>query len=483
MTRTTIRSEDITDGQVKSADLASDAVNTSGLEDDIAILGFKVAANGSLGKYNLVDQTIDAFEDATGIDASASTDELRNTTGKYYSGGVSGTGSGGTETTYTADGNDYKIHSFLSTGTFTISGGTGNVDVLVVAAGGGTSGNDGNNGSGGGGGGGMREISARSMTEAVFDVTVGAGSTGSGGNSSVAYSSGAGSSFATIAGTGGGSGSTHGASSGGSGGGTGGQTSNPGAAGNAGGYSPSEGNNGGDGSNGGGAPPCHNQNGGGGGGAGAVGSNAQVTSNGVNGNGGAGGAGKANNWRTGVNVTYAGGGGGSGTNSGGSGGSGGGGNAGSGYGGAGSAGTANTGGGAGGGSHGTSAVSGGSGIVVLRYIDGAFVAYNDMTLISNSTTAQAAPTTGDIVMTYTNGAGTATVNTDIKGWISRDNGSTYTQATLSSEGTTGGHTILTAHDVDISSQPSGTSMRYKITTHNQSASKETRIQAVSLGWS
>ena len=104
-------------------------------------------------------------------------------------------------------------------------------------------------------------------------------------------------------------------------------------------------------------------------------------------------------------------------------------------------------------------------------------------MVSNATTADSAPTTGDIVMTYTNGAGTATVNTDLKAYISRDNGTTWTQATLTSDGTTGGHSILTAHNVDISSQPSGTSMRYKITTHNQSSSKETRIQAVSLGWS
>ena len=54
---------------------------------------------------------------------------------------------------------------------------------------------------------------------------------------------------------------------------------------------------------------------------------------------------------------------------------------------------------------------------------------------------------------------------------------------MTDEGTTGGHKVLTAHNVDISSQPSGTSMRYKIETLNQSASKETRIQAVSLGWS
>ena len=112
------------------------------------------------------------------------------------------------------------------------------------------------------------------------------------------------------------------------------------------------------------------------------------------------------------------------------------------------------------------------------------VTYNSsMSLVSNATTASSAPTTGDIVMTYTNGSGTATVGTDLKAYISRDNGTTWTQATLSSDGTTGGHTILTAHNVDISSQPSGTSMRYKIETLNQSASKETRIQAVSLGWS
>ena len=45
------------------------ASDTSSIESDIALLGFKVASNGSLSKYNLVDQTEDAFEDQTGIDA------------------------------------------------------------------------------------------------------------------------------------------------------------------------------------------------------------------------------------------------------------------------------------------------------------------------------------------------------------------------------------------------------------------------------
>ena len=48
------------------------------LDDDIALLGFKIAANGSLAKYNLLDQTVDAFEDASGVDAGSSTNEVRN---------------------------------------------------------------------------------------------------------------------------------------------------------------------------------------------------------------------------------------------------------------------------------------------------------------------------------------------------------------------------------------------------------------------
>ena len=47
----------------------------SGLQDDIALLGFQVASNGSLAKYNLVDQTSDAFESTAGTDLSTSTGE------------------------------------------------------------------------------------------------------------------------------------------------------------------------------------------------------------------------------------------------------------------------------------------------------------------------------------------------------------------------------------------------------------------------
>ena len=88
-------------------------------------------------------------------------------------------------------------------------------------------------------------------------------------------------------------------------------------------------------------------------------------------------------------------------------------------------------------------------------------------------------------MLIEDGSGTATLNTDVKAFISRDSGSNFTQGTLVDEGTWGATTkrIVAFHNLDISSQPSGTSICYKVTTHNQSGgSKETRIHAVSHGW-
>jgi len=93
----------IEDGTVVSADLAVDPRNASNLnsgsvpaaqlgnvpslnplKDDVALLGFKAAANGSLAKYDLLDQTVDAFEDASGVDPLASTNEVRDSSGNYY---------------------------------------------------------------------------------------------------------------------------------------------------------------------------------------------------------------------------------------------------------------------------------------------------------------------------------------------------------------------------------------------------------------
>ena len=452
-------------GDVPLAQL--DNVDTSGIvsnKDDIALLGFKVAANGSLARYNLVDQSIDAFEDASGIDASASTDEVRNVS-NYYSGVVAAP-TGGTIATH----GSYTSHKFTTGGNF-IPSIAGNVSVLLVG-GGGAGGSD--NPGGGGGASSVEVDASHAVTATTYAITIGSGGTVRGGTGSDG-GNGVNSTFSSLTAYGGGGGDgTSSASSGGSGGG--------------GNSAPRAGASAGTGSNvyAGGSGSASPYSGGGGGGATAVGLNGNT-----GGGAGDGGDGMANDYETGSNQYYGGGGGGGGYSpssmGAGEGGSGGGGDGSAGSGSSvGQAGTANTGGGGGGGSNNASPQdggAGGSGVAVIRYTTADFVAYNDMTLVSNAQTAQSAPTTGDLVITYTDGAGTAIVNTDIKAYISR-NGSAYTSAvTLASQGTTGGHTILTANGVDLSGITTGTSMRWKIETLNQSISKETRIQAVSLGWS
>ena len=450
----------------------------TGARDDIALLGFKVAANGSLARYNLVDQSIDAFEDASGVDASGSTAEVRSDSNYYYGGSVvTPTVTGGTITT---DG-DYKIHSFTASADY-VTDYAQTVDYLIVAGGG----SGGGSYAGGGGAGGFRYLTGQSLASGTFGVVVGAGSTYTGGsvgtdgndssiNSLSATGGGGGGATTTAGRTGaggaGGSGGGGGSVAGGSGGGGSNQPTNTNGAGNAGGYDPVEGYIGGYGLYSGNYP------GGGGGGSSEAGHDHAGSTT-----GGAGGDGTANSI-TGASVTYAGGGGGSANDQGGA------------VGGAGGAGTNGSGGnggngtdglGAGGGGGGyyiQGAGTGGDGIVIVRRPTTTTTEGSDMTLVSNAQTAESVPTNGDLVMTITNGAGTTTPNTDIKAYIARD-GSDYTTAvTLVDQGDTGGHTILTANLVDLSGETSGTSMRWKITTHNQSASKTTRIQAVSLGWS
>ena len=477
ITDASITSADIQDSTITNAKMAVDPANASNLSsgdvplaqlgnvpdpdfssqsDDIALLAFKTQANGNLARYNLVDQSVDAFEDASGVNAGTSTGEIRNVAGKYYSGLTDGT-SGGTASSH----GSYNVRTFLADGTFVVPD-SNNVDVLVVAGGGG---GGARSFAGGGGAGGMRTGSL--TVSGSISVTVGDG--GDGGDDGAATNStqGGNSIFSTITSTGGGGGGdqTYGAPGGSGGGGT--NYAIGAGVGNTPSTSPSQGNPGGAGvaGNWGGA-------GGGAGGAGGGGTGPNT-----------GGVGVSNDYRTGSGVFYAGGG---GSGRGGTGGNGGGGDGGDGSPESGSPGTANTGGGGGGANDEAGngdGGNGGSGIVVVRWPDSQWLEGLDMTLVSNAVTAQAQPTKADVVLTYTNGAGTAVVNTDLIASVSRDGGTNYTAVTLASQGTTGGHTILTANDVDISGQPAGTSMVWKVATTSQSVSKETRIQAVSLGWS
>ena len=448
-----ITSTDITDSTITNAKMAVDPSNasnlssgsvpaaqldnipTDGLQGDIALLAFKTQANGNLARYNLVDQSVDSFEDDSGVNSAASTNDARSGTGKYYS-GAAGAASGGTEVI----SGGYKYHTFLADGNLTVSGTLSGVEYLVVAGGGGGGGQTTTNwGSGGGGGGGYRSATGQTLAAGTHAVVVGAGGAGgaSGGNNGT---SGGVSSFNSLESAGGGGGGTISSTPGAAGGSGGGGSVGSGGAGNTPSTSPAQGFNGGASYNN--SPSCSDECSGGGGGGGDG-----NQSTGVSNTGGAGGGAKGGDGSGGDGATA----------------------------------TANTGGGGGGSAFASGdGGDGGSGVVIIR---AGTQAPANMTLISNSVTAQAQPTKADVVLTYTNGAGTATINTDLIASVSRDNGTTYTPTTLVLQGTTGGHTILTANNVDISAQPAGTSMIWKIATANQSVSKDTRIHAVSLGWS
>ena len=494
--------------------------DVNNLINNIAMLGFKVATNGSLAKYDLVDQAIDEFTDSSGIDASASTNNTL--TGGYYVGQSGSRPTGGTISTSTISGTEYRIHTFTSSSNF-VAGMSGTIDMLIVGGGGG----GGNYLGGGGGGGAALLVQSRDITTATYAVSVGAG--GAGGASNLANGNqGTGSYFGSDyastylfarpggggAGHGDGQASTNGTYAVGtaavtiSGTGNGGGGASAGASAGV-GYDPTDrsvsapsgetwtlysNNAGGNGDSGG------NHSSGGGGGAGGAGANGTASGNGgvgqqinIDGNnyywGGGGGGGGINRVSSGSNGGLGGGGGGS-NQSGGSGDGGGtainsGADASDGNNAGGNAG-ANSGGGGGGGGHGDyNGGNGGSGIVIVRYASDQFQPAADLTLQSVDSTALSAPSTADLIMLIEDGSGTATLNTDVKAFISRDSGSNFTQGTLVDEGTWGASTkrIVAFHNLDISSQPSGTSICYKITTHNQSGgSKETRIHAVSHGW-
>ena len=101
------------------------------------------------------------------------------------------------------------------------------------------------------------------------------------------------------------------------------------------------------------------------------------------------------------------------------------------------------------------------------------------TIVSNAFTSTSVPTTSRIVVFEENVA-SPTLNTDIIASISRDGGSTFTNATLADSGyVTGssGQRILTG-TATISGQPSGQSMRWKLALANNAV----KIHGVALQW-
>ncbi|RVU39023.1 hypothetical protein EOI86_07130 [Hwanghaeella grinnelliae] len=103
----------------------------------------------------------------------------------------------------------------------------------------------------------------------------------------------------------------------------------------------------------------------------------------------------------------------------------------------------------------------------------------DMTLVSVAFTADAQPDTA-LLHIQAVGNDAFTLNTDLIGKVSRDNGATWTTAVLAAAGVLGdGTTIYEATGIDISGQPSGTDMRYRIETDH---AKDIEIHGVVLKW-
>ena len=286
---------------------------------------------------------------------------------------------GGTITTV----GNYRVHTFTSSGTLSIGNLGVSADLLMVAggAGGGSGGQGSTHSAAGAGAGGMFTSTSQSLTASTnYTIAIGSGGSGST-NSANKGGDGGNTSFTgqttAIGGGGGGSrgsdvGATHPGRNGGSGGGS---------VGDSGTYSGGTATSG-QGNNGGAVDRTLSRAASAGGGKGAIGGTAaDHLGTGDSVNGAAGGAGAANNYRTGSNVSYAGGGGSGGATIGGTQGTAGasgvpanggsGGDAGnSGQGGGGSANTGQGGGGANSGSlvgGTTNGGNGGSGICVVRY--------------------------------------------------------------------------------------------------------------------
>ena len=110
----------------------------------------------------------------------------------------------------------------------------------------------------------------------------------------------------------------------------------------------------------------------------------------------------------------------------------------------------------------------------------------DMTLISETVTAESTPTTADLIIHLEDIYGNTVQGTDMKAYISRNGNADWSsELTLTTEVDLGSNQkILVAKDIDVSSFAGTTSMRYKIETFNQGVgTRDTRIHATSLAWS
>jgi hypothetical protein len=102
----------------------------------------------------------------------------------------------------------------------------------------------------------------------------------------------------------------------------------------------------------------------------------------------------------------------------------------------------------------------------------------NMSLKSVSYTAQFAPTKGRLSLQIASGA--PTINVDLLADISRDGSITWTTANLAVASSFSGIDVFEAQNIDISAQPSGTAMQWRVRTQNN---KPIAVSGVVMQWS
>jgi hypothetical protein len=155
------------------------ATDTGGAATNVTTRTFTTGTIGASGTHQDIDSTLNvgtvALNSATITDAAGNALTLTPTpatvTGVTINVPIVATG--GTTSEITVGGINYKVHTFTSNGTFTVTGGTlSNVEYLIVGGGGGS----GQSPAGGGGGGGGQVVNnSISLNAGNYSVTVGEG--------------------------------------------------------------------------------------------------------------------------------------------------------------------------------------------------------------------------------------------------------------------------------------------------------------------
>lgn len=107
-----------------------------------------------------------------------------------------------------------------------------------------------------------------------------------------------------------------------------------------------------------------------------------------------------------------------------------------------------------------------------------FTLSEDLELVSESFEAEATPTEARVCV-FLEEVDAITLNTDFKAYVSRDDGTNWTQITLTNEGEYETGKDILSGSISVSAQPSDKTMRYKLITDNL---KVVKVHGASLSW-